>query len=169
MSNADRDKRWYEQFIAGSSFDDLASAWNRENKNEPGFKRASRSAVAGAIWRYRGKLGLPGAGRQPKSLQNNGKIRKTRQKAAAASTKPYHMTIEQLSPKDCRYPYGDIRTTGLTFCGHTCAPGSPYCPAHHALCLYKPRKSVSTGAIESIALENWRSAKGSEANARRFS
>lgn len=49
---------------------------------------------------------------------------------------PRNISLLDLGPEDCRYPYGD---KDILFCGHPKAPGSPYCMPHHALCNEPPR------------------------------
>ncbi len=41
------------------------------------------------------------------------------------------LSIMDLMPDDCRFPYGD--TPFLLFCGHPKISGSSYCPSHFAL------------------------------------
>jgi GcrA cell cycle regulator len=49
---------------------------------------------------------------------------------------PRHLSLIDLEPNDCRYPYGDDH---ITFCGHQKMSGSAYCVPHHALCNEQPR------------------------------
>lgn len=44
---------------------------------------------------------------------------------------PRYLTLMQLEPDDCRFPFGD---GPITFCGHPKTPGSSYCREHHLLC-----------------------------------
>lgn len=48
---------------------------------------------------------------------------------------PRHVSLIDLEPEHCRYPYGDET---LTFCGHARQDASSYCPQHHDLCWVKP-------------------------------
>lgn len=48
---------------------------------------------------------------------------------------PRNVTLIDLEPGDCRYPYGDET---ITFCGHPKQDGSQYCTPHHHLCWVKP-------------------------------
>jgi GcrA cell cycle regulator len=48
---------------------------------------------------------------------------------------PRNITLIDLEPGDCRYPYGD---GPMTFCGHPKQDGSQYCTPHHHLCWVKP-------------------------------
>lgn len=43
---------------------------------------------------------------------------------------PRHLTLLELEPDDCRYPYGE---GSITFCGHSKRGGSSYCEAHAEL------------------------------------
>lgn len=40
------------------------------------------------------------------------------------------VTVMDLVPGVCRWPYGDPRDEHFSFCGHTSAEGSSYCTAH---------------------------------------
>jgi GcrA cell cycle regulator len=52
---------------------------------------------------------------------------------------PRHLTLIDLEPNDCRYPYGyDV----VTFCGHPKLAGSSYCVPHHHLCKEAPRVPI---------------------------
>jgi GcrA cell cycle regulator len=47
---------------------------------------------------------------------------------------PRHLSIIDLEPRDCRYPYGgDAEGEAITFCGHPKRRGSSYCTAHFHL------------------------------------
>ena len=47
---------------------------------------------------------------------------------------PRHLTLIDLEPDDCRYPYGgDAEGEPITFCGHPRREGSSYCPSHFHL------------------------------------
>jgi GcrA cell cycle regulator len=50
---------------------------------------------------------------------------------------PRHLSMTELEPWDCRYPFGDDPAT-MTFCGHPKLKGSSYCLKHHELCWVKP-------------------------------
>ncbi len=51
-----------------------------------------------------------------------------------AAVEPLHLSIMDLAEDTCRWPYGGWpERTGITFCGHTPAPGKPYCAAHQEL------------------------------------
>jgi GcrA cell cycle regulator len=47
---------------------------------------------------------------------------------------PRHLSMLELEPGDCRYPYGgDEDDEAITFCGHPCREGSSYCTPHFDL------------------------------------
>ena len=47
---------------------------------------------------------------------------------------PRHLSLLDLEPGDCRYPYGgDEEGETITFCGHPKRPDSSYCTAHFHL------------------------------------
>jgi len=47
---------------------------------------------------------------------------------------PRHLSLTDLEPGDCRYPYGgDEEGEAITFCGHPRRRGSSYCAAHFHL------------------------------------
>src|ERR1700687_5321925 len=49
---------------------------------------------------------------------------------------PRHLSLVDLEPGDCRYPYGgDKEGEAITFCGHPRRQGSSYCAPHfHLTC-----------------------------------
>ena len=56
---------------------------------------------------------------------------------------PRHVTLAELGPDDCRYPFGE---RDFTFCGNTKLAGSSYCRVHHAACWVKPLKTWRAAA-----------------------
>jgi GcrA cell cycle regulator len=47
---------------------------------------------------------------------------------------PRHLSLLDLEPGDCRYPYGgDAEGEAITFCGHPSREGSSYCVSHFHL------------------------------------
>jgi GcrA cell cycle regulator len=47
---------------------------------------------------------------------------------------PRHLSMLELEPGDCRYPYGgDEDGEAITFCGHPCREDSSYCTPHFDL------------------------------------
>jgi GcrA cell cycle regulator len=64
----------------------------------------------------------------------------------AIEIEPRHVHLADLTPNDCRFPYGD---RDLTFCGHPKLPHSSYCAEHHALCWQEPKSRF--GARSKVA------------------
>ena len=55
-------------------------------------------------------------------------------KLRCVETDPRHLTLLELEPGDCRYPYGgDEEGEDITFCAHPRRPESSYCTAHFDL------------------------------------
>lgn len=52
-----------------------------------------------------------------------------------AAAEPLHLSLNDLGPHDCRYPYGD---GPFTFCGRLQTAGKSYCLAHTKLCWIPP-------------------------------
>jgi GcrA cell cycle regulator len=51
-----------------------------------------------------------------------------------AEVEPRHLSLMQLAPGDCRYPYGgDEEGEAVTFCGLKRRRGSSYCSPHFHL------------------------------------
>ncbi|MGF6426045.1 GcrA family cell cycle regulator [Bradyrhizobium elkanii] len=51
-----------------------------------------------------------------------------------ATVVPRHLSLLDLKPGDCRYPYGgDSDGETMTSCGHPCRSGSSYCTPHFHL------------------------------------
>jgi GcrA cell cycle regulator len=114
----------------------------------------SRNAVIGRAKR----MGLAGADRpdkwpKPPPTARQPSLHKQRERHAAAFMRampvfgpvetaelrcveivPRHVSLLDLEPGDCRYPYGgDEEGEAITFCGHPRRPGSSYCTAHFDL------------------------------------
>ena len=59
---------------------------------------------------------------------------------------PRHLSLVDLEPGDCRYPYGgDEEGEAITFCGHPQQEGSSYCAPHFHL-TRDPEQPVGTGS-----------------------
>lgn len=57
-------------------------------------------------------------------------------KLRCVGLRPRLLSLLELEPGDCRYPYGgDKDGEEITFCGHPKQPGSSYCTAHFNLTL----------------------------------
>jgi GcrA cell cycle regulator len=55
-------------------------------------------------------------------------------KLRCAAVESRHLTLLQLEPGDCRYPYGgDAENEAITFCGHPKHEDSSYCAPHFHL------------------------------------
>ena len=55
-------------------------------------------------------------------------------KLRCVETNPRHLTLPELGPGDCRYPYGgDEEGEAITFCGRPCREDSSYCAPHFHL------------------------------------
>jgi GcrA cell cycle regulator len=68
---------------------------------------------------------------------------------------PRHLTLIELEPGDCRYPYGgDEEGEAITFCGHPQRAGSSYCAPHFRLTLdpdvllSRPAGTISLRPVE---------------------
>lgn len=57
-------------------------------------------------------------------------------KIACVEIVPRNLSLLELEPNDCRYPYGD---GPFTFCGHPKQAGSSYCTPHFHLCDQPPK------------------------------
>jgi GcrA cell cycle regulator len=140
-----------EYLEKGLSFSRIAAAINAR------FNTAySRNATIGRARR----IGLSGPGRAgdsagPKFLAKPraARLRKMRARLAAKSRAkpavlkraralklrcvgivPRHLSLLELEPGDCRYPYGgEAEGEAITFCGHLRREGSSYCVAHFHL------------------------------------
>ncbi len=64
----------------------------------------------------------------------------------AAEIAPLYLTIMDLTPTSCRYPY--TKDERHTFCGHTRIPGSSYCAPHFKIVRKEDqRRSVNVRAV----------------------
>jgi GcrA cell cycle regulator len=109
------------------------------------FTDKSRNAIIGRIHRIGKKLGLimRGSGNLPAKAVRAERRPRTRNpekpkrfvppmeetKLRCAAIEPLHLSIPELEPDHCRYPYGE---GPFTFCGHKKFQGS-YCAAHYYL------------------------------------
>jgi GcrA cell cycle regulator len=138
-----------ENLAKGMSYSEIAEAINAK------FNAAySRNAVLGRARR----MGLAGTDRpgnwprQPTKAEQS-KSHKMRERYASLSgwiapvfereetvklrcveTNPRHLSLPELGPGDCRYPYGgDEEGEAITFCGQPCREDSSYCAPHFHL------------------------------------
>src|ERR1700716_2070591 len=129
----------------GLSFAEIAEAINAK------FKTAySRNAAIGRARR----MGLADPDRpKPPPKASTPPLHTIRERHAASSRRPMpvlepaetvtlrcveidprHLSLIDLEPGDCRYPYGgDEEGEAITFCGHPQRRGSSYCTAHFHL------------------------------------
>lgn len=138
------------QYLAkGMSFSEAARAINAKFKTD-----YSRSATIGRARR----MGLAGPDRPrdrprlpPKAATPRQRKRRERPqpelvrpmpvsepaepvKLRCVEIVPRHLSLMDLEPGDCRYPYGgDADGEAITFCGHPRRTGSSYCAPHFHL------------------------------------
>ncbi len=138
-----------EHLARGLAYSEIARAINAK------FGTAySRNATIGRARR----MGLAGSGRpkdwaplSPRAQQPS--LRKLREYFAAefrrwvpifesvenlklrcVDVDPRHLSLFELAPGDCRYPYGgDEEGEAISFCGHPVQDGTSYCAAHFEL------------------------------------
>lgn len=59
----------------------------------------------------------------------------------AADVVSLELDVLELTEATCKWPAGDpLEGIPFTFCGHTAAPGKPYCQSHCVIAYYKPAK-----------------------------
>lgn len=69
---------------------------------------------------------------------------RTRINFDAPAPRPAHsraLALDDLSTGDCRWPSGDLRDGGLTFCGHRSHGNRPYCEAHCRMAYQRAKTS----------------------------
>jgi GcrA cell cycle regulator len=83
------------------------------------------------------------SGLRVKAENGHPRLRKRRRAADTAKPEktpaPLMLTLLELEPHSCRWPFGDPDRRGFGFCGHAQAEGSSYCAAH---------RDISVGAAE---------------------
>lgn len=119
----------------GRSFSQIAAAINEQFSTN-----YSRNAICGKGFRLNLKA-LPKVRAKPKAPPRPKRtapatitVRQPTREAIeirCAEIEPRHLTIDQLGPRDCRYPYGE---GPFTFCGHAQHGDSSYCVSHDRLC-----------------------------------
>jgi GcrA cell cycle regulator len=116
----------------GKSFSEIASLLNEQFNTT-----YSRNAACGKGFRLR--VTAPPKVKAPRLKRKRDRERAVTIKPLprseeiqirCAAIEPRHLTIDQLEPDDCRYPYGD---GPFTFCGHWKMDGSSYCAEHFPL------------------------------------
>jgi GcrA cell cycle regulator len=66
---------------------------------------------------------------------------------------PRHLSLLDLEPNDCRYPYGgDEEGEAITFCGHPRRQSTSYCAAHFCLTRGSDTAPERTAATVSLRL-----------------
>ena len=66
---------------------------------------------------------------------------------------PRHLSLTDIEPDDCRYPYGgDAEGEAITFCGHPQRRGMSYCAAHFDLTNCPGLASERSAGIVSLRL-----------------
>lgn len=144
---------WNEETIgeARRLYDDNYSASQSAALISKKFDRlVTRNAVIG-IWHRQGIMGQGRRTKAPKTVtvrKRDRKLRVIRSNAqgiyfvqstaqadptaiAVADVQPRHVSLIELTPADCRYPYGD---GPFTFCGCPKERDRPYCLPHALLC-----------------------------------
>jgi GcrA cell cycle regulator len=75
-------------------------------------------------------------------------------KLRCVDVEPRHLSLLDLEPGDCRYPYGgDEEGEAITFCGHPRRDDSSYCTAHFHLTRgpgAAPERAVSTAELRIV-------------------
>ncbi|WP_291684050.1 GcrA family cell cycle regulator [Bradyrhizobium sp.] len=161
-----------EYLTSGMSYSEIADALNTK------FGTAySRSAVIGRAKR----LGYPGPDRSTDSLQRwpkrprkarASRLQQPRErhvpefmrpmpvfertetaKLRCVEVAPRHLSLFDLEPGDCRYPYGgDEEGEAITFCGHPQREGLSYCAPHFHLTRNPDIRLERAGGTVSIRL-----------------
>jgi len=74
-------------------------------------------------------------------------------KLRCVETDPRHLTLPELEPGDCRYPYGgDEEGEAITFCGQSCREDSSYCAPHFHLTRGSDRPSKRAAGTAALRL-----------------
>lgn len=60
------------------------------------------------------------------------------------------LKLDRLNAFTCRYPIGDPKDAGFTYCGRTCDEERPYCQHHTKLC-YQPETPAAKRSIARLA------------------
>ena len=119
-----RDELIVEMFNAGGSYQGIADALSEH------WPAVTRNVVAGTISRHRHLITrTKGLNAQTGRVAKIG-IRKKKRPALPPRPETT-LTITDLRPNTCRWPYGEGKDT--TFCGASCSPHVPYCDEHMAV------------------------------------
>ena len=122
----------------GKSFSEIASALNEQFNTT-----YSRNAACGKGFRLkvtaRPKIKAPRKERKRERIQTvKPALRIEEIQLRCAEIEPRHLTLDQLEPDDCRYPFGD---NPFTFCGRLNLDGSSYCAEHSQLTVTNTRSN----------------------------
>jgi GcrA cell cycle regulator len=113
----------------------------------------SRGAVAGVVDRARkaGEVFAPGERpkRSPKTRPAPAELVATTLCVADAPAEPIcasfgRKAFFQLREGDCRFPFGDMRQGGVSFCGEPALEGRSWCRAHAEI-VYRPKEGARRG------------------------
>lgn len=95
--------------------------------------------------------GLQGAQPSDKTVPMGERLERSLKTAAEANAEARRVPIEDLGPRECRWPVNDAPKGGThLFCGAATEPGKPYCAAHakRAGSRYQPVSRNSEKAAE---------------------
>jgi GcrA cell cycle regulator len=139
-----------EYHAKGMSFSEVARAINAKFKTaysrNAALGRAKRMGLAGPErasepkhWPELPPLAIPPRKARERHLPESARPipffeRTETAKLRCVEIMPRHLSLIDLEPRDCRYPYGgDEDGEAITFCGHPRRPGSSYCAPHFHL------------------------------------
>lgn len=57
------------------------------------------------------------------------------------------VSLADIGPSQCRYPYGDPKRAGFGFCGCESVPGLSYCERHVSICFRPTERPKKRGAV----------------------
>ncbi len=83
----------------------------------------------------------------------------------SVAVEPRNVTLADLTPNDCRYPYGE--SPEIVFCGHPKIEGCSYCGPHLVLTKRSPRtidEAVTAARSHRMRTMNYRRTMGRSAN-----
>ena len=115
--------------------------------------KMSRNAVVGKFYRMGlcnsennpSKKGVTNATRRRGSFQ----FKTTKPVLKLGFTKP----LTDLKRGECKYPSGDPKKIGFSFCGEPSEKGNPYCQEHYNLCYRKPLKLTEGRTVSGMGRE----------------
>ena len=99
-----------------------------EGANIPAWRKPQRKPRRARLRKLRARALAPS---RPKRAVRK---RAAKLKLRCVGIAPRHLSLLELEPGDCRYPYGgEAEGEAITFCGHPRREGSSYCVAHFHL------------------------------------